>query len=64
MKVYLITEKEITSLLALLDRDPTYGRNGGSSIVLTKEQREFYEQAHAFYNYQVRTWIDQIKGDK
>lgn len=65
MKVYLITEKDIKALLTAIDRDPAYGKDGGScNALLTKEEREVYDEAHRFYNYQVRNWLDQIKSDK
>lgn len=64
MKVYILKESDIKALLTAIDRDPSHGYNGGSSVVLSQQEREAHEQAHRFYNYQVRTWIDRVKDEK
>ena len=62
MRVFLLKEEDFENLLANLDRDARYGRAGGSSQVLSKEEAEALKEAHAFYNYQVRTWIEHVKS--
>lgn len=57
-KVYLITDADIYQLLTLIDRNPRHGESGGSSQVLSKEEEEAFNKAHRFYNYQVRSWLD------
>ena len=63
MKVYLIKEADIQRLFLMVDRDPTHGPDGGSSQVLSKEEEAAYRAANGFYNYQVRTWADQVMQD-
>lgn len=63
MKVYILKEQDFESLLALLDRDPEYGRSGGSSHPLTEKEREAHVQAHGFFNYQIRGWIAAMQRD-
>lgn len=60
MKVYLLDDKDIETLLTAIDRDPQYGRDGGSSVALTDEEMEVYREVHRFYNYQIRKWIDDV----
>lgn len=50
----------LNDLLTRLDRDPRHGRDGGSSAVLTDAEVRAYEEAHRFYNYQVRTWLREV----
>jgi len=61
MKMYLITEGDCEALLTSIDRDPSYGQQGGSSDVLSDDERRAHEKAHRFLNYQVRCWLDKIK---
>lgn len=61
MKVYLIKEEDFEKLLLMIDRDPTHGYEGGSSNSMNEQERRVYDEAHRFYNYQVRTWIDEVK---
>lgn len=63
MKAYLLTEKDFEYLLTLIDRDPKHGRDGGSSQSSVRNPGidEAHDQAHRFYNYQVRKWIDEVK---
>lgn len=63
MKVYLIKEADLERLFLMVDRDPKRGAKGGSSAVFSKEQEEMFDEVCRFYNYQVRTWADQIKKD-
>jgi hypothetical protein len=53
--VYLIKEEDLEALLAALERDPVHG---GSGRQLTDEERRAHADAHRFYNYEVRTWIE------
>lgn len=60
MKIYLITDDDIERLKTAIDRNPQYGPNGGSSGVVNQEEREIYDEAHRFFNYQVRRWIADV----
>jgi hypothetical protein len=64
MKAYILTEADFEKLLLMVDRDPKHGQTGGSSdaSVRDRENAQAHEKAHRFYNYQVRTWIDQVKS--
>lgn len=57
MKVYVITEHEVAGLLAALDRDPRRGVEGGSPSALSPQELAAHDEAHRFYNYQVRRWL-------
>lgn len=61
MKAYILTEKDFEFLLTKLDRNPNYGLNGGSSAVFNSQEEQAFRQAHKFYNYQVRMWLDEVK---
>jgi hypothetical protein len=61
MKAFILTEADFEKLLAGIDRDPRYGDNGGSSVSLSAEQQAAYTEAHRFFNYQIRTWISEVK---
>lgn len=61
MKAYILSENDLSNLLAYIDRDPRYGDKGGSSRAFTEEQREAFIEAHRFFNFQVRRWIDEVK---
>lgn len=61
MKAYILSEDDFKALLAAIDRDPRYGRNGGSSQTLSKLEEEAFAQSHGFFNYQVRSWIDRVQ---
>lgn len=61
MKAFILSESDFENLLADIDRDPRYGMKGGSSQTFTEEQRAAYEEAHRFFNYQIRSWIDKVK---
>ncbi len=61
MKVYILDEADFSRLLAEIDRDPQYGRDGGSSRILSDRDREVFKSVHAFYNYTIRKWVDGVK---
>jgi len=61
MKVYILKDSDFQKLLDNIDRDPSHGRDGGSSQVLDKQERQAYNEAHRFYNYHIRTWIEALK---
>lgn len=63
MKVYVLKESDFEELLAAIDRDPAHGIRGGSSTVISEEERHIYVRVHRFYNYQVRSWIDKHKAN-
>ena len=60
MKVYLLKQEDIDLLTTMVDRNPEHGRRGGSSQVLSDEEKKAHEDAHSFYNYQVRVWISKV----
>lgn len=64
MKAYILSEQDFERLLAALDRNPEYGYNGGSSAVLSEQERKAHKEAHGFYNHQIRRWIDSVKKDQ
>ena len=61
-KQYVLTQADVDRLTLLLDRDPQYGTQGGSSndTVNDPGKRAIYAEAHRFYNYQIRRWIDEV----
>lgn len=61
MKAYILSELDFARLIDNIDRDPRYGDVGGSSKILTKEQQEAFTEAHRFFNFQIRRWIDEVK---
>lgn len=61
MKVYLLKEEDFEALLTALDRDPRWGEKGGTSQNQSPEQSSATAEAHRFYNYHIRTWIDRVK---
>jgi hypothetical protein len=60
-KVYMLTEEDFRLLTDSIDRDPRWGTQGGSSAVFNEVERLAHDDAHRFYNYQVRVWIDRMK---
>lgn len=62
MKMYLLTQSDMDRLLLMVDRDPKHGAKGGSSDASVRDREENFahDKAHRFYNYQVRTWIDEV----
>ncbi|TXH49644.1 MAG: hypothetical protein E6Q97_22315 [Desulfurellales bacterium] len=64
MKAYILKESDFQALLTLIDRDPRHGQSGGSSRGgLSSVEQRFYDEAHGFYNYQVRRWIDDMQKE-
>jgi hypothetical protein len=61
-RVYILTDADLEKLLAAIDilRVAT-GYSGGSSLVFSKEETQMLEKTHAFYDYQVRGWVSDIK---
>lgn len=65
MKVYILSDSDFAKLLLKIDRDPRHGREGGSSTGhRTTAQQVLWDEAHGFYNYQLRTWIDEMKKEQ
>ncbi len=60
-KVYILTEADFEKLMLKIDRDPKHGTRGGSSVMTAESDRRIYDEVHRFYNYQLRTWIDEVK---
>ena len=63
MKVYILKDSDLRRLLDNIDRNPEHGRDGGSSVIMDTQKRQAHKDAHRFYNYQVRVWIDSIKEE-
>lgn len=61
MKVFILKEEDFQQLLCMIDRNPEHGRNGGSSVILNDIEKQYYDDAHRFYNYQVRKWLDMVQ---
>lgn len=63
MRVYVLHESDFETLLAAIDRDPRWGSQGGSSNAGATDEPNLHahEEAHAFFNYQVRGWISKMK---
>lgn len=60
-RVYLLTEADLERLTLMVDRNPRHGERGGSGQVIDARDERIYSEAHRFFNYQVRTWIDEVK---
>jgi hypothetical protein len=61
MKAYILTESDLEALATAIDRDPQHGFSGGSSRVLSDIEQQAFKEAHRFYNYQIRCWIEKVK---
>ncbi len=62
MKAYILVDKDFDLLLTKIDRDPMHGQDGGSSRgEMDARERQIWKEVHRFYNYQVRTWIDEVQ---
>lgn len=59
-KAFILKQEDLDALLTAIDRDPTHGLNGGSSHCLTENERQIYKEAHRFYNFHIRRWIDKV----
>ncbi len=64
MKVFLLKDVDLERLLLMVDRNPAHGHDGGSSQTFNAEERKAHDEAHRFYNYQVRTWVNQVKQEE
>ncbi len=64
MKVYILKDSDFQRLLDNVDRNFEHGMRGGSSQVLDTQERQAHNDAHRFYNYQVRNWIDSVKKEE
>lgn len=62
MRVFLVSQKDLDLLTTMIDRDPKHGTTGGSSqaSVRDPEKERAYDEAHRFYNYQIRRWIEEV----
>jgi hypothetical protein len=60
MKVYILKEEDFEALNMAISRDPRWGVSGGSGVMLSEEERKAHDEAHRFFNYQVRTWIQKV----
>lgn len=61
MKAYILTETDFQKLCLILDTNPEYGYDGGSSQILTPEERAAFKAAHSFYRYKLHGWINEVK---
>jgi hypothetical protein len=61
MKAYILTEEDFKRLCIVLDRNPEYGYDGGSSQPLSGVEATAFKAAHRFFNYQIRNWITDVK---
>ncbi len=61
MKAYILTEKDLDNLVLRIDRNPKHGTEGGSRVALSEQERKAHDEAHRFFNFQVRRWIDEVK---
>lgn len=62
MKVYLLKDEDFEELLTALRLDPArVPVLGNANGQLTEEQRRVFDEAHRFYNYHVRTWMEKQK---
>jgi hypothetical protein len=63
MKVFLLHQTDLDRLLTAIDRYPQHETSGGSSQTISEQERKIYNEVHRFYNYQVRTWINNVTSD-
>jgi hypothetical protein len=61
MKAYILSDADFEMLLSAIDRDPRWGTQGGSGQVMNEEERRVHEDAHRFFNYQIRIWLNKVK---
>jgi|WetSurMetagenome_2_1015567.scaffolds.fasta_scaffold04771_12 hypothetical protein len=61
VRVYLIKDEDLDRLRTLIDRDPRWGEQGGSSQVLSKEEELEHGRAHRWFDWQICAWIDSVK---
>jgi hypothetical protein len=55
MKAYILSDDDFERLLSELDKNAEHGN------VFTDDQRIIFNEAHRFYNYLIRRWIDKVK---
>jgi hypothetical protein len=60
MKAYILSDADFEMLLSAIDRDPHWGTRG-SSQTMNAEELSAHQNAHRFFNYQIRTWLDNVK---
>ena len=58
MKVFQLTQGDFDKLLLLIDQNPE--QSGGSSHHMSDTDRRAHQEAHRFYNYHIRGWIDEV----
>ncbi len=64
MKAFILKQNDLDRLLTYIDRNPEHGRDGGSSSATVSEHDQMVRnEAHRFYNYQVRKWIGEVEKD-
>jgi hypothetical protein len=62
MRVYILKDDDFEKLLAEISKDPKHGIDGGSGVVLSDVEQKAHDDAHSFYNYLIRRWIDRVTG--
>ncbi len=62
MKVYVLTEADFEKLILKIGQDvrPRVSAQNPAN----PEHRQLLEEVHRFYNYEVRTWMSDVKADK
>lgn len=60
MKQFVLTQADVDKLTLMVDRDPRHGASGGSSQALSEVEARAHDEAHRFYNYQVRRWLAEV----
>lgn len=65
MRRYILSDADFDRLLLMIDRDPKHGYEGGSSQAQVRDREEdrAFDEAHRFYNYQIRKWLGEVKGN-
>ncbi len=58
----MLKDEDFEKLILMLSKDPHHGQSGGSSQVLSAEEMRVYKEAHGFYNYNVRKWLDEVRA--
>lgn len=64
MKVYLLKDSDFERLFDAICRNPEHGYHGGSSVVLSKQEKQAHHGAQRFFNYQVRCWADSVMKEE
>lgn len=63
MKRFILTQEDLNRLLLMIDQNPAQSGGSTQHSLHDPAKREVYEQAHRFYNYNVRKWIDEVSHD-